>query len=374
MTCITSRPTESGEPAPEEGRPGSGGRRAIARTLAVARRHERVLWGLHSLWALALGVGVMRLGARDYRWLRITLFYVAFLWVSSLFVPSLVDREGEPSRWRGRLRLVVNYFGKNFYQQLLFFLLPVYYASSTRWSPNVLFVGFVAVSAFVSTLDVFYDRHLSVRRRLLAVFFAFNLFVCINVMLPVVWSISNRVALPLSAGLAMVAFATIRYRWSDLARYQTRATVGIIACLMVLLVALGRPLIPPAPLRVVRVEFASAVDRATLRALTPLGDLPRGWSGRLHAVTAIHAPLGLRDRISHRWYQDRRLLYQSPSYALTGGRTEGFRLWTSATVRDLPPGSRVRLDVVTEAGQLVGRAEIHVATTNDTKNTKALTP
>ena len=43
------------------------------------------------------------------------------------------------------------------------------------------------------------------RRGLLAIFFAFNLFACINVMLPVLWSISNRVALMLSAGLAVLA-------------------------------------------------------------------------------------------------------------------------------------------------------------------------
>ena len=345
---------------------GVGIRRLGRGLFDIVRRYEDVLWSLHSLWALALGIGVMWLGSRDYRWLRVTLFHITFLWLTSLVVPSLVDREGEPSRWRGRARLVVNYFGKNFYQQLLFFLLPVYYASSTVWSLNFLFVVFVAVSALASTLDIFYDRHLSVRRRLLAVFFAFNLFACINVMLPVLWSISNRVALPLAAGLAMLAFATIRYRWSDLARYQTRAAFGVAACLMILLVGLGRPLIPPAPLRVLRAEFSRGVDRQTLDTVGAVNELPAGWSGRLHAVTAIHAPLGLRDRIAHRWYQDGRFVSQSPSYEVTGGRTEGFRLWTSAVLREERPGSRVRVDVVTEAGQLVGRARIAVSTTGVT--------
>jgi len=150
-------------------------RRLLGWVVAAARRYEGFLWSLHSLWALALGIGVMWLGARDYRWIRVTLFHVAFLWLTSLFVPSLVDREGEPSRWRGRARLVVNYFGKNLYQQILFFLLPIYYASTTAWSPNVLFVAFVAVSALVSTLDLFYDRHRCVRRGLRAVYGAFHL-------------------------------------------------------------------------------------------------------------------------------------------------------------------------------------------------------
>ena len=326
--------------------------------VAFLTRHERLLWSLHSLWALALGIVVMWLGSRNYAWLRVTLFYIAFLWVTSLFVPALVDSPGASTRWRGRLRYVINYFHKNFYQQLLFFLLPVYYASATAWSVNMLFVVFLAASALVSTLDVFYDRHLSVRRGLLAVFFAFNLFACINVMLPVVWSVSHRVALPLSAALAVVAFATIRYRLRDLASYPVRLHVGIAAIGMVMLVGLGRPLIPPAPLKVLHADFGTAVNRQTLEVEHVIDRVPDGWTGRLHAVTAVYAPLGLEDRLAHRWYQDGALVYSSPSYALTGGRAEGFRLWTSGPVKGLRPGGRVRLDVVTELGQLVGRAEI----------------
>jgi hypothetical protein len=326
--------------------------------LSFAARHERLLWTFHSLWALCLGIAVMWMGARHYALLRVTLFYVAFLWITSLFVPALVDVPGEPSRWRGRLRLVINYFHKNFYQQLLFFLLPIYYASATAWSANLLFVLFLACSALISTLDVFYDRHLSVRRGLLAVFFAFNLFACINVMLPVLWGISNRFALPLSAGLAVVAFATIRYRLRDLARFPVRRQVGFAAIGLVLLVALGRGVIPPAPLKLLHADFGGGIDRRALRVLSPVSALDTGWTGRLYAVTAIYAPLGLHDRIEHRWYQDGRLIYASPAYVVAGGRTEGFRLWTSGPVADVRPGTRVRLDVCTEAGQLVGRAEI----------------
>jgi hypothetical protein len=329
--------------------------------LAFLERHQRTLWTLHSLWALALGVVVMWLGSRHFAWLRVTLFYLAFLWLTSLFVPALVDEPGRPTRWRGRLRLVINYFHKNFYQQLLFFLLPVYWASATAWSLNVLFVVLVAGSALISTLDVFYDRHLSVRRGLLAVFFAFNLFACINVMLPVLWGISNRVALPLSAGLAVGAFATIRHRLRELASFPVRRQVGVAAMALVLLVALGRPLIPPAPLRVMSAHFGSGIDRRGLRVTGLLDSLPAGWSGRVYVVTAIYAPLGLRDRLEHRWYQDGRLVYSSPSYEVAGGRGEGFRLWTSGTVNLLRAGSRVRVDVRTESGQLVGRAEIRAA-------------
>jgi Family of unknown function (DUF5924) len=332
--------------------------RVLTSVTAFLERHDRLLWGVHSLWALALGVVVMWAGARNYSWLRVTIFYVAFLWVTSLVVPALVDEPGAGTRWRGRLRLVINYFSKNFYQQLLFFLLPVYYASASAWSANLLFVAFLAASALISTMDVFYDRHLSVRRGLAAIFFAFNLFACINVMLPVLWSISNRVALPVSAALAVLAFATIRYRRGELARFHVRQNVGLAGIALILLVAIGRPLIPPAPLRVLKAEFGEGIDRRALQVTAPLAALPVGWSGRVYAVTAIYAPLGLRDRIGHRWYEDGGLVYASPFYRLEGGRPGGFRLWTSAPVRAVGPGTILRVDVVTEAGQLVGRAAI----------------
>jgi hypothetical protein len=333
-------------------------RQLLSSAPGFLHRHDRVLWGLHSLWALALGVAVMWAGGRNYAWIRVTIFHLAFLWIASLFVPALIDRPDDGTRWRGRLRLVINYFTKNFYQQVLFFLLPIYFKSATASSGNLFFVGVLAVSALVSTLDVFYDRHLSVRRGLTAVFFAFNLFACINVMLPVVFRISNRVALPVSALLAVLAFATIRYRLGELARYRIRLHVGLAGMVLVLLVAVGRPLIPPAPLRVLKADFGTGIDRQRLRVASPVTALSAGWSGRVYAVTAIYAPLGLRDRVGHRWYQDGRLVYASPYYTLSGGRPEGFRLWTSATVEDLRPGARVRVDVRSEAGQLIGRAEV----------------
>ena len=327
-----------------------------ARVRAFIGRYETLLWWLHSLYVLGLGAVVLWLGARHYAWLRYSAFYLVFIWISSLFLAEVVHRrEGV---WWSRVRLVVNYINKNFYQQLLFFLLPIYYASASAWSANLIFVALLAASALLSTFDVFFDQHLSVRRGLTAVFFAFSLFACINVMLPVLWSISNRVALLVSLLLAVVAFATIRYSGGALTRRGRRSQIGIAAIALVLLVALGRPLIPPAPLRVLQTEFGTGINRAAFQVIGPVASLRVGWTGRVYGVTSIYAPLGLRDRVGHRWYQDGRLVYASPFYRLEGGRPEGFRLWTSASVANVRRGTRLTVEVWTEAGQLVGRAGI----------------
>ncbi|MDH3445717.1 MAG: DUF5924 family protein, partial [Deltaproteobacteria bacterium] len=163
------------------------------------QRHQEKLWWAHSLYAFLLGIGIMWLGAREFTYLRVAVIHVCAIWLISLFLPKLISHPRLPPRWAPRVRLLANYFSKNLYQQVLFFVLPIYYASATLSSGNFIFVALVGLSATLSTLDVIYDRYVSMLRSLTALFFAFNLFVLINVMLPVSWSLSNTLTTRISA-------------------------------------------------------------------------------------------------------------------------------------------------------------------------------
>jgi hypothetical protein len=323
-------------------------------------RHEDRLWWLHSAWALVFGVGVMWLGARDFRYLRLAFAQVAFIWVTSLLLPRVAARARLGPVALGRVRLVVNYFHKNFYQQVLFFVLPVYWASVTTSSVNVLFVLLVAGSAVLSTFDVVYDRHVSTRAELASVFFGFNLFVCANVALPVLWAISNATSMRVAALLAVLGFATIRFTPAQLRRRDVLAAVLLIAVLLGGLLEWGRRLVPPAPLRLVDSSFGAGVDRRTLALTEPLATVPAGWTGSLHALTAIKAPLGLKDRVRHRWTIGATEVRTTPYYVVAGGRGSGFRLWTAVPLQNAPHGATIQVDVETEGGQLIGRARTQV--------------
>jgi hypothetical protein len=324
------------------------------------RRHETALWWFHSSYALAIGIGVMWLGSRNPAYLRLAIFHVAFIWLTSLVAPILLARAQRGSVWSGRARLFINYLNRNFYQQILFFLLPIYYASSTWGSANFVFVAFLAISAAMSTLDILYDRHLSVRRWLSALFFAFNLFACVNVMLPVVWRIGNAAALWGSAALALVAFATIAYRLGDLASARVRLILVAAAVLLTATVRWGAFLIPPAPLKLSAAAIGTDLNTTTLELGAPLKSVPAGWSGSLYALTAVQAPYGLADSIGHRWIVDGREVHRSRLVVVRGGRRDGYRLWTRSSLTRAPAGARVAVDVVTGAGQLIGRAAIRV--------------
>ncbi|HEY7791293.1 MAG TPA: DUF5924 family protein [Vicinamibacterales bacterium] len=321
------------------------------------RRHERLLWSLHSLYALAAGVVVMWIGAHHFAVLRYVFAQIAFIWATSLILPWIDRRPSLGPRTRWWLRAIATYLNKDFYQQLLFFVLPMYFASATLTSWNVVFLALVAISAVMASIDVVYDHHVAARPTIAAAFFAFNLFACFNVALPVLWQIGNELAIWTSAALAITGFLTLRFPPADWRRPHVRR-VAIAGCALVfVLVIWGRPLVPPAPLRVASVGFGTALSEHPLAMTQPVALLDPTWSGELYAMTSIVAPLGLHERVRHRWYQDGRMIYASPYYKVSGGRTEGYRLWTRDHV-SVTAGSRIRVDVETEGGQLIGRAKI----------------
>lgn len=330
----------------------------ISRTLGRwMRRHEQKLWWLHSLYALVLGIGLMWLGKQNFTYLRVAVFHISFIWLSSALLPKLLAYRRFPLSWAPRLRLIVNFLNKNLYQQMLFFVLPIYYASATIDSRNIIFVSMVCFSALLSTLDIVYDRHLAAKRLLTASFFAFNLFVLINVMLPILWSVSNTLATRVSGILAFIGFLTLGYPAAP-SFLRRVATLVCAAILFTGLVELGRPFIPPAPLRIATVEFGTNFEPQSLQMLVPITVLRPGNSLQLFGLTAIKAPLGLREKLRHRWYENGKAVYASSFHDIVGGRAQGFRLWTSYTFPEIAPGAIIQLDLETEGGQLIGRAAL----------------
>lgn len=324
-------------------------------------RHQDKLWWFHSSYSLLLGAGVAWLGTRHFAYLRVAVFHVAFIWLSSLALPSLSRWQRLPEDWRRRLRLLINYFQRNFYQQLLFFILPVYYLSATWGAANMVFVLLVATTAVLATLDIVYDRWLSPAWGVLSAFFAFNLFACIHVMLPVIWNLRNSLALSLAAVLALAAFASFTFARRGPEPPGRWVRMLAAALLLVAIAGPGRSLVPPAPLRLLGSGFGTGLDPLERELSGRLASLPPGGKLRVYALTAVLAPLGLKDRVGHRWFWNGRLAYASPFFRLHGGRRSGFRLWTFHTLDIDRPGGVLHVDVVTEGGQLIGRAGIRAA-------------
>jgi hypothetical protein len=327
----------------------------VQQAFSFLERKESMLWWLHSVWALLFGLCVMWLGSKNFTYLRIIVFQISFIWLSSLFLPVLINRSWFSPVWRERVRLVVNYFNKNFYQQLLFFLLPIYYASTTLGSRNMVFLVILSISALLSTLDIFYDRYLSVRWQLSTIFFAFNLFASINVMLPLLWSVNHRWALWISAILALIGFDSMIYRLSGLAGRSAKLLLGGAAIALLLMITIFAPFIPPAPLALASSQFGKSVR--SLRIVGPLDTIPE-TPGTICVMTAIKAPLGLEEGVRHRWYLNGEQIFVSKDFSFTGGNKDGYRIWTQITWNKDFHGNILTVDVETKNGQLIGRSRL----------------
>jgi hypothetical protein len=324
--------------------------------------HETQLWWLHSLWALAFGIGVMWLGSRNIAYLRIALVHVSFIWVTSMALPFIVRSGSLPRAWRTRAQLVINYFNKNFYQQLLFFILPVYWLSTTPGSPNVLFVVLIATAALLSTMDLIYDRHVAMRRILTALFFAFSVFAAAAAALPILWQIESVTALWLAAVVAGAGATTLVISERRIDWQRTWFAGGLIVLGLFVIVEYGRPFIPPAPLRLASATFGTQVEMINgPRISRVVPATPTDPRGQVYIVTAIYAPSGLHDRVRHVWYRGAQQVKRSRFYDVDFGRAGGYRLWSPLSLSGELAGQALRVDVETEGGQLIGRAYLPAA-------------
>lgn len=322
------------------------------------KKHGDKFWWFHSFYALLFGVGVMWLGSRNFSYIRLAIFQLGFIWITSLILPFLHRIQKIPPQWKHRFRLLVNYFNRNFYQQILFFVLPIYYQSTTLNSKNFIFILLIAVSAVLSTLDIVYDRFISIKGMVISLFFAFNLFLSINVMLPILWNIRHIHATRISALLAFMGFSTFCFRLLNVKVWKKWLIVCCSALMMLVISEWGRPFIPPAPLKLIDFQFGTAINRATLTIQEPVADLPAGFSGKIYVMTSVYAPVGLSDRIHHSWYLNGKKIYQSKFFDFIGGKKTGFRMWTFFTLKNIPPNSTLGVDVETQAGQPIGRSYI----------------
>ncbi len=287
--------------------------------------------------------------------------YLLLLWL--LVAVMLQVRDALAASERRVHRLVVtagDYTIQTLYHGVLLFLLPAYWASTTVTSVNVVFFVVLVTLALLATFDPWYAALVRGRPWTTYVFFLVAVFGALNVALPLV-GVPPHVALLLSAWIAMVALTpAVRRarRWPWPRAVAVAAAAGVMAAG---LVSVGRAAIPPVPLFLARAALAWPVGPlATLepapRAI-PLAELrARG----LVARTAIYAPAGLDQPVEHVWRRNGRVVDTVALSPVHGGRREGFRTFSRKTSFPADAVGRWSVDVMTTAGQLIGRLRFRV--------------
>jgi len=322
-----------------------------------AARHQAVFWTLHSLWALGWGVAFVIVGRERPELLRWGLVSIGAVWGSSLALPALLSAGWLAAERKRPARRLVLWAQKWLLQGLAFFLLPLYHRSALYTPGQTAFMALLAAAALAATIDVVYDDVVAPRRPLHGALLAFIAFATVNVTLPMIWRTGGLWSLGASGLLATAIFVSFV---ASSGRDRRLGRAALVGALFLALVTLGRPAVPPAPLRLVSARVGRALAPNGLDVASPLPSLPAGPGGPLVAVAAVFAPAGLDEGVRHVWALDGRVFFRSRVIGITGGRREGFRSRSGVTVGRLAPGQRLRLDVETAHGQLVGRVELVV--------------
>lgn len=313
-------------------------------------------WGI-SIASLIGGLLALFVFRRELPHVRWIIGYSLLLWL--LVALTVQTRDAWQTTKAGRLALgAADYTIQSLYHGVLLFLLPAYWASTTIDSPNVVFLLVLVALVALATFDPWYRAAVERLPAVTDVFFLVSLFAALNVALPLVGVPPSR-ATALSAwtatlGLSPALRRSRRWPWPRAFAVTAVAGVGVAA-----LALAARSWIPPAPLFLARAALARDVaDAEPVEALgsrVGVDDLQG-----LVAFTAVYAPAGLRQPIAHVWRRDGRVVSVVPLSPLHGGRRGGFRTYSRKTTLPPDPSGRWSVDVVTDAGQLIGRLRFRV--------------
>jgi hypothetical protein len=332
----------------------------------LLHRHERLLWWLHTAYALGLGLFVATFAQKGFeraRWLAVSL---ALAWILvALFFRFFGTgaRQDFLTAWPGARRrfFVMTYVMKNLFQGMLFFLLPFYWRAASHDAGTAGPLVLVAACAVVSTLDLVVDRFLFRWKVMASAFYAVTLFGCLQVLVAaLVPAVTTITRLVLSGGLAVAAFLLFHLPLTTLRRPLVAglfvATVGGGAA-----AAYGlREAIPAVPMFV--------REGAVGPALGPDGTLTlevRAFrAGHLEGVWAVSdvSVIGEGEPLHHTWrHRGRAVLGATPSAASRPAK-DTLRVTSHLPRSAMPadPTGRWTVDVRTSSGQVVGRTAFDV--------------
>ena len=328
----------------------------MLRLAVILRRHR----GIIAIFGFLSGVASFVLVDRqeDFASVIALLMLVSWLWL----MLENVLRHWLDVRFHFRLPApLLRYATQLIHQESLFFVLPFLLFATVWNSAQAIFTGALICAALVSVIDPVYYKWLAPRRWLYLGYHTLALFVVLMTALPIILHMPTPQSYLYALGAAVVlSFPSLAVairghgRWRGALLMLLVVTLGVVGWY-------GRFWVPPATLRLTDVSVALQMDRERRAPQEPVG---RVGTAQLHerglyAYTAIDAPLGLTERIHHVWLLDGEEVDRI-ALDIQGGREKGYRAWTHKQNFPEDAVGQWRIEVLTEAGQMIGRLRFEV--------------
>jgi len=334
---------------------------------APRRFRARYAWWIHSAWALCFGVGVMLFARRGLNYADTALIVLGAAWlivfVAFRFVVGAKNRGAVESKQKKGLRIVTNYVIKQLYQQMFFFLVPLY-ASSATWSWgswNWWLVPVLLLCAVVSTLDLVFDNIIMERRVLAASMYGLCVFGVLQLLLPLTTDLKHFTSLLLAAAATAPTVALLSYPVRRVLSVRGLLLTGAATALVCGAAYHLRGSIPPAPTSVVAMAVGHGVPGEFECVPGQKSVLRADRLEALRCVTEVSAPGGLRDEVVHIWSHRGNVVARFSPHRMDVRECAGHTFRSELKEHPLDPAGPWSCRAETGDGQLLGQFRFTVS-------------
>jgi hypothetical protein len=275
---------------------------------SLVRRIIQKAWWLHSGFALSFGVGVMLFARAGLAYADKVMIALLGSWllmfIALRFIVGPTNRREQENVLRKGVRVATNYVIKQFYQQMFFFLTPLY-ASSATWSLGASWNWWLAplllVCAVVSTMDLVFDNFIMERRLLASAMYGLAMFAMLNVMLPLLFELDHLTGLVVAAAATPISVALLSFSIRQVMSPQGAVlTFGLTGALLAG-VWYGRTVIPPAPLAMPETSVGHGTTGSYECLPASKHHLRADKLDGLRCGSMLREPGGLKEPIVHVW-------------------------------------------------------------------------
>ena len=252
------------------------------------------------------------------------------------------------ARWRNFLRKAADLVTIGMFRNVLFFLVPIWFASSTLGAVNMIWPLLLAGGALFSCFPRMFRRTMLDHPRVRTLYCSSVLFVALVPAAAVQLSASPRLSAALAAALAWLASSLATSR-TPLTTRIGRLELAAGALVAALIFALAAPVLPPVPVAVTASATGTSIHNREIEF--PAERFPAGTK-RVYAWFQVRVPHHYRQGIRFEWYRDGERVGDGSSREIIGGREQGYR--TSSSTASPRSGSW-RVDLLTDASQLIAR-------------------